>query len=372
GKSFLQGGATASNLHQYWNDSARCLAAVIGLPMEEVVSRVLAFHRERLDAVPDLTMYPELKGYRDRLVAQERGMNDAGVEDNLIALSQSLNFWRSTRLLQETGIAYYAQAMPEKCRILYMADSDRGALHLKNVDDPLTYWTPAPPVAPNTPWPYTHPLFFDGVGSGLHIDEIPPEIFPVDVRPLCQEHCTTVKEAEEFMVRYNYFWSGQNLLIHDNKGNSVAFEKTSCRVGVRGPNEKGINFINGMTAVDPEISAFQKQQRQKYLDQIGIQWNDSPDGRYFDFSENKMNNMIRYVKELSLNPTWDNAKQLMEQRDSSGPMCQMGERLHHDQPALEYTLQMLIFEWDNKRMHLRQWRKDVPVYLDTPEIVSFE
>src|SRR5690606_28500091 len=125
-------------------------------------------------------------------------------------------------LLQETGKAYRTRPLTEKCRIIYVADSDRGALHFKNVDNPLTYWKPKPPVAAGTPWPFTHPLVFDGVGSGLHIDDIPPEIFPVDTYSLCREHCTTVPEAEEFMVRYNYFWRSQNLLIHDYSGNSVA------------------------------------------------------------------------------------------------------------------------------------------------------
>ena len=104
-------------------------------------------------------------------------------------------------------------------------------------------------------------------------------------------------------MRYNYFWSGQNLLVHDAHGHSVAFEKTRCRVAVRGTNAQGINFITGMGALDPEISAFQKQQRLKYLEQTGQGWNDSPDGCFWTLSENTWRNMADYVEELSLNPT---------------------------------------------------------------------
>jgi hypothetical protein len=367
----VQNGRHLSTNSNYWRDAASCLASVIGWTSETVQQKVLSFHKERLASEPDLNQYPELRGYRDLVLEEERGLFDAGADEALIALSRSLEFWRMTRLREETGRAWFAQAAPEKCRIIYLAHSDRGALHLKNMDDPITYWKPKPPVAPNTPWPFQHPLIFDSVGSGLHIDEIPPEIFPVQVRELCQENCTTVEEAKEFLVRYNYFWGSQNLLVHDHHGNSVAFEKTWCRVATRGPNAQGINFVNGMGSLDPNLSAFQKQQRQKYLDQIGADWNDSPDGCYFTSCENKWKNMARYVDDLSLNPTWENAKQLMEMRDPSGPMCLTGAKAHPEQEVVAYTLQMRMFEIDSKRLHLRQWRDNIPVYLDTPEIVQF-
>ena len=356
---------------QFYDDMARCLAAAIGWPTEVVVEKVMAFHRERLDAVPDPSVYPELRGCRDLLDEEERGMLEGGLDQDTIALAKTLNFWRDTKLVQETGKAYCAMAQPEKCRVVYVPESDRGALHAKNIDNPQTYFHPHPPFPPNSPWPHDHPLVFDGVGSGLHLDEMPPEIFPVDPHALCREHCSTVPEATEFMVRYNYFWSNQNLLVHDHHGNSVAFEKTRCRVATRGPNEQGINFITGMGALDPEIRAFQRQRRQKYLDQRGWGWDDSPDGCFFITSQNKWANMTRYIAELSLNPTFDNLKQLMEQRDKDGPMCCTGVKCHPDLPAGGCTLVMCIYLMDEKKLHRRQWRGDVPAFLDAPEIVQF-
>jgi len=260
--------------------------------------------------------------------------------------------------------------MPEKCRVLYVPETPDGALHAKNVDDPLTYWQPRARFADNAEWPWSHPLWFDGVGSGLHVDEIPPEIFPVNPAELCREHCGTVDAAREFMVRYNYFWSSQNLLVHDVHGNSVAFEKTKCRVAVRGPNEKGINFITGMGALDPGISAFQKEMRQAYLDEIGEDW-DGPDGCFWKICEGKWANMTRYVEELSEAPTFEGVKALMEKRDPSGPMCCTGEKSHPDQPAGGCTLVMDVYFVDRKRLHRRQWRGETPAYLDEPEIVEF-
>ena len=370
GKALIAGRATGGGIGRYCTDSARCHAELIGWPVEVLMEKVKAFHRERIDALPDLNVYPELRGARERLIERYRGMTDAGIDESTLAFCQTMSFWRSTRLYEETGKAYYAQPMPEKCRVVYVPDSDQGALHAKNIDDPLTYWEPYPPYAANPPWPNTGPLWFDGVGSGLHIDEIPPEIFPAEPLVLCREHCATVDEVEQFLVRYNYFWSHQNLLVHDNEGNSVAFEKTACRVATRGPNEKGINYITGMGALDPGIRAHQTAMRQKYLDQEGETW-DGPNGAFWKISQGKWDNMTRYIAELSENPTFEGLKSLLEQRDPSGPMCCTGVKSHPDQPVGGCTLIIAIWLIAQKRLHRRQWRGDTPAYLDTPEIVQF-
>lgn len=353
-----------------WRDLARGLAQVIGWPTATLVERVIAFDAERLDAVPDLTVYPELRGYRDRLLAEDRGMREAGVDDALLALARSLSFYCQTRLLEQTGKAYYAEALPEKCRVLYVPESDEGVIHAKNIDDPAIYFSPLPPVPNGSPWPFSHPLVFDGVGSGLHIDEIPPEIFPVEVRELCQEHCTTLDAATEFMVRYNYFWHSQNLLVHDHHGNSVAFEKTRCRAATRGPNEKGLNFVTGMGALDPEIRAHQQRMRQKYLDQNGADW-DGPDGCFWKVSQGKWDNMTRYVQELSQNPTLAGVMALMEKRDPSGPMCLTGTKCHPGLAVAGWTLIMNVYLMAQKKQIRRQYRDGTPAYLDPPEVVQY-
>jgi len=371
GKALMsEGSSTVAQFVRYWRDGQRCLARAVGWSEEVVAQKVQAFHRERIDAEPDLNTYPELRGARDDLLATYRGMRDVGVPDDVIVLSETLNFWRDTRLVQETGRAYHPPTTPEKCRVVYVPETSDGALHAKNVDDPLTYWQPRPPYPPGSAWPWTHPLWFDGVGSGLHVDEMPPEIFPVKPIELCKQHCTTVAEAEEFMVRYNYFWSSQNLLVHDAHGNSVAFEKTRCRVAARGPNEKGINFITGMGALDPGIRAFQKEMRQKYLDQIGETW-DGPDGAFWKICQGKWDNMTRYIGELSRSPSAEGLMELMEQRDPSGPMCPTGIKSHPDDVIAGCTLVMDLWFVDRKKLHRRQWRGETPAYLDTPEIVEF-
>lgn len=366
-----RGVAKAANVSAaYWDDAARSLARAANMPQHELEFQVRKFHQERVDSVPDLTLYPELRGYRERLAQEHAGLIEGGLSETTIALAGSLHFWRGTRLFQQTGRAIYAQPMPEKCRVLYVPESDQGALHLKNVDDPLLYWNPKPPVPAGSPWPHSHPLIFDGVGNGLHLDEVPPEIFPVNVVELCREHCTTVPEATEFLTRYNYFWRHQNLLVHDQHGNSVAFDKTACRVVSRGPGRNGVNFVNGMGASDPGMAAFIRGQRDQYLRQEEQSW-DGPDGCYFTFCENKWRNMTAFVEELSTSPSLSSAKALMERRDPDGPMCLTGGKSHPGQQVAGYTLTMDIYFMDQKQLHRRQWRGSTPVYQDTPEIVQF-
>lgn len=358
---------------QYFDDFARAIAVALGCPKKEIIARVVDFHRERVDAVPSLRKYPELKGWRERILEEERGIRDAGVDLTDYMLFKTLRFWQKTRLYEETGrvVSVSPSSEEERCRVLYVPESDVGALHAKNVDRLLSYWKPRPAFPRKAKWPFQHPLVFDGVGSGLLIDETSPEIFPVDVRELCKEHCTTVKEATEFMTRYNYFWRGQNLLIHDHRGNSIALDKTACRIAVRKPNAQGISFVNGMGSLDPDLNAFIRRQRQKFLDLMKWTWEDSPDGCFYRVCENKWRNMQKYVGELSLRPTFDNVKQLMEQRDKDGPMCLTGGVCHPKQKEGGYTVVMDIYMMDRKQLHRRQWKGKIPAFLDHPERVRF-
>src|SRR6185436_18385488 len=82
-------------------------------------------------------------------------------------------------------------------------------------------------------------------------------------------------------------------------------------------------------------------------------------------------NMERYVAEFSKKPTWGGLKELMEQRDPSGPMCLTGRKSHPDEQVPGCTVVMDIWMIDQKKLHRRQWRGETPAYLDTPELVQF-
>lgn len=367
-----RGAAFLAGPHPKWLAAhVRGLAKQIGWPDETLIAKATAFDRERLDSVPSLTKYPELRGYRERIDAEDRGMRDAGVAQETIALSRSLDFYTRTRLYQETGRAYYFEPGTEECRILYMPESEVGPIHAKNVDGPLPEnATPMPPMPRGTPWFWNHPIVLDGVGSGLHIDEVPPEIFPADIYVLCYGHCTTLSEAVELLTRYNYFWGHGNLLVHDFHGNSMAFEKTQCRVATRGPNRNGMTFTSGMGALDPGIREHQRAMRQKYLDQIGDDW-DGPEGCFWKMSDETYKNMARYVEELPARPTVKQVNELMERRDPEGPLCYTGEKSHPRQPAGCWSAEMRLFIVNERKCIRRQVRNGKPAYLDTPEVIEY-
>ena len=349
---------------------ARGIARQLGWPLEMLVEKVAAYDRERIDAMPDLIRYPELRGSRDQIEAGDRGMRYAGVSNEMIALHRTLDFFLLTRLYEQTGRAYYAEPGVEECRVLYVPDSEVGPVHAKNVDGPLDGWEPILPTPPGTPWFWNHPIVLDGVGSGLHIDEVPPEIFPVNIYDLCYDNCATLSEATELLTRYNYFWGHGNLLVRDNHGNSMAFEKTQCRIATRGPNRHGMNFISGMGALDPGIREHQRRMRQKYLDQVGRDW-DGSEGRFWRESDQTYANMAMYVERLPARPTLREINELMERHDPGGPLCYIGEKTHPQQPGC-WTVEMRVFLLDEYKLIRRQVRDRRPAYLDEPEVISFQ
>ena len=371
---FIMRGEQYDDGRQYYRDQVRETADALGGTEEEVVGRVAAFHQERLDAVPDLTRYPELRGERDLLLERYRGMADAGLSEDMIALAESLVFWQDYRLPVEEGRSFYRLAterkLSERCRVVYIPESDRGGLHAKNIDAPLMGWVPQPPTTSPGPWPYP-PLMLDGAGSGLHIDEIPPEIFPADALVLCPKHCTTASEATDFLIRYCYFWGGSNRLVHDDKGNSTAFEKTSrCRVATRGPDRNGINYVTGMGAVDQELAEFIDRQRELYLRETE-QDDDCYEATYWRRCKGQFRSMARYMEELSQNPTTEKLIEVLVKRDPDGPLCKAGIPCHPDEATPEATLLQRVMFLDEKKVMLRQWRGDTPVWEDPWEIIQY-
>ena len=346
------------------------LAQQIGWPMEKVMSEIATYDRERLDAVPSLITYPELGGCRDRIDAEDRGMRDAGVSTEMIALSRTLGFYTMTRLYQQTGRAFSLAPEIEECRTLFVPESDVGPIHAKNVDGPLIGWSPHPPIPNGAPWPFSHPIVLDGVGSGLHIDEIPSEIFPVNIYDLTYEHCVTVDAATELLVRYNYFWGHCNLIVYDPRGDSMAFEKTQCRVATRGPNRHGMNFISGMSALDPGIRDHQRRMRQTFLDQMGSDWN-GPDGCFWRESEQTYLNMAAYIEQLPARPTLRQVRELMERHDPGGPLCYIGAKSHPDQLDGCWSRTMNLFLVNQRKQIRRQVRDAKPAFLDPPEVIEY-
>ncbi len=349
-------------------------AAQVGMATNELIARVVALHDERINAVPDLSVYPELDGEQELLLARYRGMADAGMSRELIALNESMGFWCNYRCRAETGKTPHGGSLPpdkrERCRVVFAPITDAGPLHFKNVDDPVHSWKPQPERLDPIPNPFT-PLFFDGVGNGLHIDDVPPEIFPADAVGLAKRHCRSVAEAEEFLIRYNYFWGSANLLIHDEAGEAVAIDKASrCRYVVRRPGPNGVIYINGMSSFDPDYQAFIEARRMQYLEESG-QDGTTPEAVYFRGALGTLRNMTRRMKAFEQEPTEASLYDHMCSRDADGPLCRIGVQHHPDDPIRAATLFQRCFYLRDKVMKWRQWKDETPIWKDPWKSVPF-
>lgn len=378
GRVQMEGGMGGTQAVEPRGESLRKTAAwksaMIGLDGPELTRRVVAFHAERMAAVPDLQRYPELEIVRAELLERYRGMAAAGMSPELIALHESMGFWFSYRCRRETGRVPHGGRLPpeqrERCRVVFAPETDQGPIHFKNVDDPLHTWRPMREDLATVPDPFT-PLFFDGTGSGLHIDDEPPEIFPANAVTLARRYCETVTEAEELLSRYNYFWGSANLLIHDREGRAVAFDKASrCRFVVRRPGPNGVIYINGMSSFDPDYQAFIESRRTQYLRE-SKQDETSPEGVYFKAARGTLGNMRRRMAGFEKRPTEAALYEHMSSRDPDGPLCRIGAQTHPDDPVRAATLYQRCYYPRDRIMRWRQWKGDTPIWEDAWKTATF-
>src|SRR5690606_22011755 len=135
---------------------------------QTIVDDVAAFHRERMAKVPSPAKYPESPAWVHYVLEVDRlVMELTGLSERDMAIIRSLHAFATFRGRFAGAVA--APVSVEKCRVAYLPDSDRGAMHIKNVDDPPTFWKKRPPM---TEYPFKG-LVWDGTGSGLHFDEEP-------------------------------------------------------------------------------------------------------------------------------------------------------------------------------------------------------
>jgi hypothetical protein len=265
--------------------SARALAEAIKARREEIVQspvdRVIAdspdvdrrvvlegvtrFHRERIGKTPSVAKYPEAAPWVEYHRVFEKELREkAGLDDTDVAVVLSLGLYMPFRGYR---MCRPPVAGDEKCRVAYLPESDRGPIHIANGDDPITYWKPDR-VRP-AKLPQAGGLCIDGVGSGMHLDDEPDELYPLPVQLMAVTlGLNDVPSATEFFTRYCPFWGGSNMLLHDDQKRSVAIEKCSYKhIEVFHPGSDGRSHISGMTCRDPKsrLGAFQAAKRQEYL-----------------------------------------------------------------------------------------------------------
>jgi hypothetical protein len=330
-------------------------------PAEEARQGLLRFHKERFDAVPDLTRYPELRGIRELLLAENRGIRDgAGLDDLQLAgyVSGSAYYHRFVQnaprpSTQATGKAH--------CSYIYFPRSDRGPLLANNLD------TSPKEMFGKPVWPAGNEfVIMGGVSSGIFMDEQSPEIFPAPVYKLISRYCRNAPEAVEMLTRYNHFWGPCNRLVTDRQGRTAMIEKSACRIGVRWSPD-GFGFITAMTAEDPGMNAFLADRRAASVKARGLPPGNS-DEPYWAKQDARRLLMNELLAEARKNPTYEVMRQFIQFRDPvRGNVCGFGERCIPDGPESEFTIRTMIFELRAARAHwwaqegnTPSWKRPMP------------
>jgi len=289
------------------------------------------FHRERMAKVPSSITYPEARPWVDYVLA----VNDevqalTGMSDRQLAIYRSLHDYLTFR-----GYACARPAAIERCRIIYLPATDRGEFHIKNVDDPITYYQPDP--EPPSHAKQVTGLMWDGVGSGLHIDDEPEEIFPLPYYRMCMAHCDDVPGAVQFLTRYSQFWGGGNAVLYDAQQRNVAIEKCSHNfIEVFAPGTNGGSHCSGLACRNPQSpqGQYQANKRLEYLRRFN-QPLDGADMTYWkacDRAEAMLGELMR-KPDLTV-------AEILELFLTSWPkgLNKPGSKLHPEQAVGEYTL----------------------------------
>jgi hypothetical protein len=347
----------------------RVLADAPFIEQESLLSGLEAFHKERMEKTPSALSYPEAGPWVEYVRERDRELQAlTGMSDGQMAAYRSLGDYMTFRGFVGARPATAPRlAMAEKCRIIYLPDTDQGEFHIKNVDDPITYWEPS---TKNVPLEIdASGLRWDGVGSGLHIDDEPDEIFPLPYRDMCKAHCGDVPGAVEFLTRYSQFWGGQNIVLFDRQKRNVAIEKSSHNfIEVFSPGANGGSHCSGMACrnADSPQGQYQAAKREQYLE-LFDQPMDGPDMTFWkacDRAEQMLGDLMKKPK-----PSVDEILTLFTTPWPQG-LNKAGVKLHPEQAVGEYTLITRAELYDKEQFYL--WQRDADGnYPAAPEIVPF-
>lgn len=324
------------------------------------IGRILDDHnRARLEAVPDLARYPELRGMRELVEAEWRGTRDgAALTDEQWAVTCDAGFYLHRYIAS-------GRKPPTGCSYVYFPDSDHGPILANNLDS-----SPQEPFGPPA-WPALNEhLILGGVSSGIFQDEESPEIFPAPVFKLVGRYCRNTGEAVEMLERYNHFWGPGNLLVIDRGRDVAMIEKSACRIGVR-RSPDGFGLITAMTAEHPAMNAYLADRRAASLKARGLP-PDCDDAVYWRGGDKRRALMNELLNEGRREPTVEKLRQIIQFRDPRrGLVCYNGEPLPSGKPV-EHTIRTTIWLLREGRAQWWALEDGKPSFENRKEDVAFE
>lgn len=331
-----------------------------GMSREEIGKILAESNQERLDAVPDLNKYPELRGVREIVEAEWRGLRDgAKLTDAQWAASCNglfhLHRHISGDIGRETG-----------CSSVFFPESDRGPILANNLDS-----APSEPFgAPGWAALNEH-LVMQAVSSGIFGDELSPEIFPVPMDMLLGRYTRSTDEAVEMLERYNFFWGPCNAMVIDRDHHVAMIEKSACRIGVR-RSPDGFGFVTEMTAEEPSMRAYLAETRAASLKARDLP-EECSDTVHWRDADHRRELMQELLDEARKNPTLEGLRRIIQFRDPKrGKVCYNGEILTPGGPPCNFTLRTTI--WLLREGRAMWWAKegDKPSFENRKEDIEFK
>ena len=269
---------------------------------------------------------------------------------------------------------YPHRLVTEKCRTVYLPESDVGALAAANKDDPLGSFRPdrRPPVSKPG-----RKVWYDGAGSGLHFDEEPAGFFPVNYSAMLNAIGTaapTVPDAVEMLENLSPNWANAVVLLVDCEKRSARIDKCSFnRFAARVNTKPCIEHISGMVCFDPAYKAYQKSLREAYLASVNGTWA-GYEGAAWDANDLKDHVLDEGLKKIEKKPTYDGLLKLLTCHDKPGYLCKHGAPVIKGEPALgEYTLARQFYLIEKREYHQWQWdtEKNLPTCKAPREVYPY-
>ncbi len=324
------------------------------------------YSQKRLNAPVDFKRYPELRGMKQLISAQWKGLSDGSGLDDYETAVYTNGFTFYHRMINTGKIGKMDPVEGAKCSYIFFPYSDRGPLLANNLDT-----SPEEPFEqPHWPALNEH-LIIGTVSSGVFLDEEPEEEFPAPVFKIVARYCRNAKEAVEVLERYNQFWGPCNAIVVDREKNCAMIEKTACRIGVRW-SEDGFGFITAMTAEHPEINRYLNERRQTSLKARNLKPG-CADDVYWKKQDSRRQLMNELLQQARKNPTLETMRRFIQFRDpEKGNVCGNGEIYVEGGPPSEYTVRTII--WLLKEGRAMWWaRKDnIPSFQNPMPEVVFE
>lgn len=255
---------------EFWFTAARGM---------DFAGEIEKWDRLRLDAEPSLATFPEIKGLRERHLAEREGfMAGADCTYREAAFHYSSRDFRQ-RVLNVHYIGPPSGPLPQPppvynpmpepgCTNVFFPHGREGITIADNRDDGVWAY-PLSRFKPNVDLSGTdaYRMHWGSVSSTVRCDEPSSEIFPIDVFEIMPDECThDIRVMVNFLERYVEFWGPYNQILADRELRAVAAEKTNNRVGWRWPDQRGAVAVTACSYLHPDIHTFKQSRLRRQME----------------------------------------------------------------------------------------------------------